>query len=406
MADASSGSAVGPKSNSASHPTRTLGPDLSSPIYGDRKASGQYDSIAQQLLDMGPGALANLDYPGTITRSIEDWSKNHRYLNAQGEELQVAVVGEVLGPAQGTLVRASGNYFARDGDNFKPVDDKSKIKDVLAIGVPTASSRKLYNTFLNQVIVACQIAGENADEDARLGKTPIVKAWTKASKEGSNNHDIMIINTLPKYGVPSAAGAPRARRVAKRRLDEEDEDEPGPDTTKDSDEIQYPSDDDIQLGAHYEPTLLPDFGGSYFNLVKAKLVQHDIRDLDNALIPPWKMYDALKPGTLILALCSLHCFNMVDSGGKEVRERKIYQINAHSIRVLSESDEYVEVRTRPIAPNSSDRPNAVLPERAVAAAFSNFVVAAPAPPEENPDDMHVEDGGPTDQVGAFKCPLA
>jgi hypothetical protein len=117
---------------------------------------------------------------------VEEWSRNHRFVNKSGEELRVSVVGEILGPSMGTLVRAHGNYFAREGDNvssfghypfqslmrfqFKPIDDKSKIKDTLAIGIPTCSSTSLYNMFLNQIIAAGQVTSANADEDMRNGR--------------------------------------------------------------------------------------------------------------------------------------------------------------------------------------------------------------------------------------------
>jgi hypothetical protein len=87
------------------------------------------------------------------------------------------------------------------------------------------------------------------------------------------------------------------------------------------------SDDDIKLGAHYEPSLLPDYGGSYFNHSKAKLVQLDVRDAKNNLIPPWKFYDALKPGTLILAMCSLHCYTMVEDREKKTKDRKVRSLS-------------------------------------------------------------------------------
>lgn len=81
--------------------------------------------------------------------------------------------------------------------------------------------------------------------------------------------------------------------------------------------------EDIKLGAFYEPSVLQDYGGSYFNHTKAKLVQLDVRDIKNELIPPWEFYEALRPGTLVLCLVSLHCFSMTDDGGKERKERKV-----------------------------------------------------------------------------------
>ncbi|KAJ7439440.1 hypothetical protein B0H11DRAFT_2253912 [Mycena galericulata] len=351
-------------------------PKYDNPIYGERNESGLYDSIANQIAGMGPEALANIDYPDDITRHIEDWSKNHKYLNKDGNELKVSIVGEVMGPALGTIIRAHGNYFARDGDNFKPIDDKTKVKDVIALGIPTCATTKMYNTCLNQIVCVTQITEANADEDRRKGNSPTVKLWTKTSIEGRQQHDTMMVQLPVKYAIPSAAGAPRIRRTAKRRLDDVDE-EGAAAIAKKEEVLEKPQLGDIQIGAHYEPALLPDFGGDYFNLVKAKLVQHDICDVNNNLIPPWDLYDALKPGTLVLVLVTLHCFNMVDDGGKERKERKIYQMNAHSIRVLAESDEYVEPRTRPIAPTAANRVTASLPARATAS-FNNFTIPVAA----------------------------
>ncbi|KAJ7677863.1 hypothetical protein DFH06DRAFT_1121427 [Mycena polygramma] len=393
-------------SNRPSGPNVSLGKAGSIPvehhssIYGDRNESGLYDAIADQIAAMGKDALANVDYPDDFTRRIEDWSKNHRYVDREGNELRTAIVGEILGPAMGTLIRAHGNYFARDGDDFKPIDDKSKIKDTIALGIPTQSTTKLLNTFLNQVIALGQVTDANADEDMRKGNMPYIKNWTKPGKEGSTNHDVIMVSTLPKYGVPTAAGAPKIKRTAKRKLDEVEAEVA--DSTEPATEGKEPAGEDIKLGAHYEPSLLPDYGGAYFNHTKAKLVQQDVRDVNNNLIPPWKIYEALRPGTLVLVLVSLHCFLMNDENSKEPRQRKIYQVNAHSMRVLSESDEPVEERTRPIAPNSTERATAQLPARAVSGSFANFVVppasAAPSSPAStggsgNPDESAGDESG-------------
>ncbi|KAJ7041588.1 hypothetical protein C8F04DRAFT_1252905 [Mycena alexandri] len=361
-------------------------PEHNSAIYGQRNESGLYDAVADQILAMGTDALANIDYNKDYTRHVEDWSKNHRFMDGSGNELRTSIVGEILGPAMGTLIRAHGNYFARDGDDFKPIDDKSKIKDTLALGTPTQTSTKLHNTFLNQIIGANQVVTANANEDAANGRHPIVKPWSKAGIEGSPTHNVMMVTMLPKYGVPAGAGGPpsRAETTAKRRLDQVD-DEVAPTPSLSSGKPEY-TDEHVKLGAYYDPSVLPDYGGSYFNHSKARLVQLDVRDVKNNLIPPWKFYEALRPGTLVLCLVSLHCFTMSDDSGKDRKERKVYQMNAHSIRILSESDEYVEQRTRPIAPNSPERAIAAIPRRAVAASFANFTVPAlPTVPPASPD---------------------
>jgi hypothetical protein len=95
------------------------GPNLLSPVYGERNTSGLYDAIADQVERMGPDALANLEYPDDFTREIEGWSKNHRYVDRKGDELRTAIVGEIIGPEWGTVLRAHGNYFSRNGDNVR-----------------------------------------------------------------------------------------------------------------------------------------------------------------------------------------------------------------------------------------------------------------------------------------------
>ncbi|KAJ7042848.1 hypothetical protein C8F04DRAFT_915583, partial [Mycena alexandri] len=330
--------------------------------YSERNASGLYDIVTDQIIAMGTDALANIDYTKDYTRHVEDWSKNHRFMDRAGNELRTAIVGEILGPAMGTLLRAHGNYFARDGDAFKPIDDKSKIKDTIALGIPTQASVKMHNIFLNQVIGANQIVTANANEDAHNGRVSLA----------------VLLHSAPFDSVPSEPhpGIPRVATTGKRRLDQVDDEVAGPAGPPADDKLEYTGalTKDIKLGAYYNPCILPDYGGSYFNHSKAKLVQLDVRDTKNELIPPWKFYEALRPGTLVLCLVSLHCFAMVDDSGKERKERKVYQMNAHSIRVLSESDEHVEERTRPIAPNSAERAIAALPKHAAVTSFANFTV--------------------------------
>ena len=70
---------------------------------------------------------------------------------------------------------------------------------------------------------------------------------------------------------------------------------------------------EIFLGASYEPNLLYDCRGPYFHFVRNKLRQLDIRDKASQLIPPWKCYDELRPGTLILIKASLHIFIFTDN---------------------------------------------------------------------------------------------
>lgn len=100
---------------------------------------------------------------------------------------------------------------------------------------------------------------------------------------------------------------------------------------------------DIKLGAFYNPRLLPDYGGPFFAHVKSKLIQLDVRDGtptgNNALIPPWKFYDWLKPGTLVMVQASLHIFLMTDTdfkaGNARPKKRKVHSVRVRLILVCS-----------------------------------------------------------------------
>ena len=67
---------------------------------------------------------------------------------------------------------------------------------------------------------------------------------------------------------------------------------------------------EYKVGQSYEPTELPDFGSKLFQNQGSKLVQHEVLDINHQLIPPWKQYEALRMGTLIMATVTLHCFSM------------------------------------------------------------------------------------------------
>lgn len=81
--------------------------------------------------------------------------------------------------------------------------------------------------------------------------------------------------------------------------------------------------DDIKLGALYDPNLLPDYKGPYFEHVNTKLIQHDIRDIEENLIAPWDAYEALCPGTVVLIEATLKCWIFAEEKGDETRQKKV-----------------------------------------------------------------------------------
>ncbi|KAJ7825155.1 hypothetical protein B0H13DRAFT_2375083 [Mycena leptocephala] len=166
----------------------------------------------------------------------------------------------------------------------------------------------------------------------------------------------------PAGKLAVAASPTKVKRVKRKFGDEDDEDS---DTAAPaerpaaSDTVQYPSGEIISdiislLGAIYDPRVLEDYGGPYFQHINAKLVQLDIRDADNKLIPPWKQYSALRPGSFVLVLATIHIFIFKDASNDRSRDRKFMQLSAHTIRVLDESELPVHKRTRPIPRTMTD----------------------------------------------------
>ncbi|KAJ7486254.1 hypothetical protein B0H11DRAFT_1648474, partial [Mycena galericulata] len=356
-------------------------------VYEERVNCGMYDELADTLSAMGPKALGNVDCPDDFIRhQTGGHSSNIEFRDKDGFEFRTLLIGEVAGSVHGTVMRATGNYFA--SADFKPIDDtKLNVKDILALSMPTCSTTRLANFYENQTVpLRSAIDHEFGIESAAEPYEEfLVRPWLRSSDEGSQQDDLIMCHMLPKYGIPASAGAAGVTppRRGKRKLDAENprsvaaapSTPPGlPMTVRAAPPLPasnapLPAGQcfilqlrtsltesivaaDIKLGAFYDPHLLPDYGGPYFKQIKAKLVQLDVRDGteggNNALIPPYQFYDRLKLGTLVLVSASLHIFVMPDTdskGGQRGKRRKVYQINAHSIKVLADSDAPVEPRS-------------------------------------------------------------
>lgn len=66
----------------------------------------------------------------------------------------------------------------------------------------------------------------------------------------------------------------------------------------------------VEAGATYDPNLLPDHRGDYFQHPKARLIQQDYTDINKNLIAPWKTYEALPVGTVVLINAAVNCWKM------------------------------------------------------------------------------------------------
>ncbi|KAG1858531.1 hypothetical protein F4604DRAFT_1794557 [Suillus subluteus] len=115
--------------------------------------------------------------------------------------------------------------------------------------------------------------------------------------------------------------------------------------------IPTPAPDKVTPRALYDPRILPDYRGSYFQLRQNKLKQLNIYDSteNGKLIPMHETYSKLRPGTLVLTVSDAHVYNMVQNG----QPTSTFQLGVQAIKVLDPSDEPVEERMIPILSTTS-----------------------------------------------------
>ncbi|KAJ7779472.1 hypothetical protein DFH07DRAFT_765757 [Mycena maculata] len=381
------------------------GRDLS--VYEERDTCGLYEELVDALTAMGPKALGNIDCPDDFIRHMPaGYSSNIEFRDKEGFEFRTLIVGEIAAPIHGTVLRATGNFFA--SNDFKPIDDtKVNVKDILALTMPTSAPMRMANYYENQTVplraaidheLGIEMAADPPEEF-------LLRPWLRSTEENSNQDDLIVVHMLPKYGIPASAGAAVVTPCkGKRKLDDDNPRSAAgsaapsaqPSAASQAREICKPIAADIKLGAFYDPRLLPDYGGAYFRHVKAKLLQLDVRDgtegANNALIPPYEFYDRLKVGTLVLVSASLHIFVMSDTdakGAPRAKRRKVYQINAHSIKVLADSNEPVEQRLVMIPRNSAGASSVPTP---APVEFAQFNLKS-SPTKAKPKPSASSDGG-------------
>ncbi|KAG6876463.1 hypothetical protein C0992_012883 [Termitomyces sp. T32_za158] len=342
---------------------------ISTSLAQEHVASGLYELLATEMLAMEKSALAMTEYGTDFVRVTERWSGNHSYKDTDGAEWRTNIIGEIASAAAGSVVSAKGNHYAGKLGEFKQLDDSSKVKDILVVKVPTEAPDLFGGIFYNQIGSLNAVRESDEKEEIMRDQKVTMRDWVRnASGDENSVKDHIVIHMLPKYGNPNKGQTNKC--LTKRTLSDfsSEEDLSGPTASVVEAPLNTPV---VTEGAFYDPRLNVDFGGPYFNLVQNKLLQLDVVDSTNALVAPWNFYDALKPGTLVLICASLHCFVMREGPGV----RKMYQINAHRVRILADSDGQPFVRTQPTIPAStadiSKKTNQLI-SHAADTAFANF----------------------------------
>ncbi|KAG6847525.1 hypothetical protein H0H93_007574 [Arthromyces matolae] len=305
------------------------GSNLSAEYARARLEDGYYEDLTASIRALGKTCLAEVTYNVDFKRIIDTYTGNHSFVTKNGGVFTINIFGQIAPTSAGTIISAKGNhYMGRDGEKASPTSPKqifdgSTAKDILVVGAPTDCDEILSTLFLNQIATlnevkeAEELEELESDKDFKSKESGGGQRVKKRKLDEVNNSDDDSTASSTVEAVLGTNGGEILSDVLERNL-------------------LSVSEPVVKMGAFYDPRLNDDYRGDLFKLVDDKLVQLDVRTAKNELIAPWKFYDALKPGTLILAECTLHIFLMEDT--KKGFTRKTYQINARSIRVLDGSD--------------------------------------------------------------------
>ncbi|PPQ81745.1 hypothetical protein CVT26_007673 [Gymnopilus dilepis] len=364
--------------------------DTTVTIYDRRLTSGVYSSIAQDIRRLGTAFLGAASFNQQFVRVAPKWPPHFSYKpkgSDASKEYRCILFGEIASGALGTVLCAAGNHVFEGADNMLVhLTDDSKSRDILAMICPQKPTAALRAMFNNQLATLGEIRAFDEEEERMAQKTPYVKDFVRSSNPDAPDAvaDMFVVHLPVKYqknGGGSGTATAFKRFQKQTVYDDDDAEDSSPPGAPPKDacptagtDFHVPTGEEVHVGACYDPRLLYDYRGPAFKLVNNKLIQHDIRDINDQLITPWAAYEELRPGTLVLVEATIHCFRF-NVNGK--RERKVYQLHAERVNVLATSDTEVEIRIPPVIPphlqpaTPSPVPAIETPEDA-SAAFANF----------------------------------
>ncbi|KIK33907.1 hypothetical protein CY34DRAFT_98831 [Suillus luteus UH-Slu-Lm8-n1] len=306
--------------------------DIDSTHSDKRTEGGLYDDVVRQLMALPKGvSLGDATYKDDFIRDANIHTGNFVFkCRDNGAEYETVLVGEILPRPCGTKLNAMGNHYVGTASTPNVIDDKVRVKAVLALGQPTQSTEMMYITFGNQMATLDDVIQSDIEELKRQNKDLNIKEWTAHSgTDQTRAPEYIIVHTEQLYAATQQAMQGKRARIAKKTIiaSADDEDINGRGTegsssadagTKDNNNTHETA---VTTNTFYEPTVLPDYGGELYRHVNAKLRQLDIRDANNELIAPQDWYSSLRRGTLVMIRATMHAFNW--------KERRVSNLGCH-----------------------------------------------------------------------------
>ncbi|KAJ7763683.1 hypothetical protein B0H14DRAFT_2633718 [Mycena olivaceomarginata] len=272
-----------------------------------------YESFLSELKEK-PDLLANTELIGSAKHPANIFQVEHWGLNSLlkvGTSADAAVyhavvsfssLGKIADATHGTVIRANGNHYEGGLEAAREPLTENLEKLTSFIKESSVQLRRL----------AITMTPSNTENAASAASTPQVREENLQSLRVRRRRD----------SSPEPA-------VIKERETNEFKYKSG-----DWTDFELPLDSEIRLCAGYDPRVYYDFNGPpYFMLESAMATQLNICDHNKAPIPPWKLYNAFRPGALIMAIV------------------QTFQLEAKQIWVYDEGDGAVVIRRPPVPHN-------------------------------------------------------
>ncbi|KAF8875202.1 hypothetical protein CPB84DRAFT_1853327 [Gymnopilus junonius] len=272
--------------------------------------------------------LANVDHTKDFEHRCKPNCDNYTYhLIGDPEPFRPTFFGQIAPSNKGTRIEA----FI--------TDDTHSIKDIIMTIKLDYGGDKINDLYANQGITLENLVTLDNVEDG-------IQSSTGGPCSFISNG--VITAHLKKKFMPGQGGLVKGGRAlpkAKICLDGTDEQAQSEAKKELIAKAQGPrkaTEDDIQglkKGSLLDPRLLPDYDPSIFHLTYNKLIQQDIRDANDKLIPQWEISKALAPGTIVLCRCTIECYNIATSDSKNnmgLGYNHYYQLSIDAIKIIAE----------------------------------------------------------------------
>ncbi|KAG2121787.1 hypothetical protein BD769DRAFT_1671191 [Suillus cothurnatus] len=283
-------------------------PDIEVKCFLQCVANGVYNHVADAITSLGKNGLGEANFSINWTTTVQDnYSRtNWSYVNTKdGRPFRTNIVGQIATSTCGRKHSAKGTHFTKKN---VPLSDSDTVKWKWALSKPTLCSLNLMDIWENQLT--------------------LIEDWvTEESKRALMSSKINMCITKSASNLQYAD----LIMLTLQRIYEKAE---------------------VTPGTLYDLRILPDYRGSYFQLQQNKLKQLNIYEsTDNGLklIPMHETYSKLRPGTLILAICDAHVYNMVQNG----QPTSTFQLSVQAMKVLDLSDKPVKECLIPILSTTS-----------------------------------------------------